>query len=282
MLPKVPPEGPGPRHARPFRSRAFEHGLSPQIGVRRFSWHRRCGESCRGVESIRETEGRFRAAIGSCFAAVSDRYTHGEVADDESLTRDIVTAALGSRGSEAFGDRDGLLPGRGTSRGCARDVDRASTFAPTAHPGPMKHLPVAGAGRPGPRSGRPLPADVAPPDVRVLLLLDGHQLLADVLARSLEAEPDLVVGGRAGDTEDHDAAIIRTRADVVITADLDVARSVLWQRPTAAVVVLSAGDDGTEAVTAARLGVTAWLPSTSGAEDLLRVLRGSARRGSAH
>ncbi|MCD2195812.1 hypothetical protein LQ327_20785 [Actinomycetospora endophytica] len=111
------------------------------------------------------------------------------------------------------------------------------------------------------------------PVVRVLLILREHRLLADVLAHHLHDEPRLLFAGRADGTEDHAAAIVRTRADAVVTTDPEVARSVLARFPLIAVVVLAAGDRHCEPVTVTRPGVTAWIPRSCGVDELLHVLR---------
>ena len=117
--------------------------------------------------------------------------------------------------------------------------------------------------------------------VRVLFV-DEDRLLADAFAERIADERDVLVAPRVARTENHVTVVRRIRPDVVVTTDLDIARSVLAESPTVGVVVLAYGDDGADAVAAARLGVTAWMPGTSGVDDLVDAVRGSARAGHAY
>ena len=95
----------------------------------------------------------------------------------------------------------------------------------------------------------------------------GSRLLADALGRCLAREPDLAPA------EDADA-------DIVLVEVLGAAGGSPSVVPTGGrLVVLAADDAPGGAVAAARAGASAWLDHRSGAEDLLRVLRGVASGG---
>jgi two-component system, NarL family, response regulator LiaR len=97
----------------------------------------------------------------------------------------------------------------------------------------------------------------------------GSRLLADALGRRLAEEPDLAL---ADDGPPPDVLVVEA-AGTMLSAGAD--RSATPTR----LVVLATSDAPGGAVAAARAGASAWLDHRSGADDLLRVLRGVARGG---
>jgi two-component system, NarL family, response regulator LiaR len=117
-------------------------------------------------------------------------------------------------------------------------------------------------------------------------VLTSHRLLVDVLEWRLNGEPDLVldpplplrrvVVGRA---DPPDVVILdcpslvtrrqRTFDDLLATARSDTVR---WR-----LVVLSNETSAPLAIKAVRAGASAWLPSSCGADEVVRVLRGVGR-----
>lgn len=119
------------------------------------------------------------------------------------------------------------------------------------------------------------------PDVRVLLITE-QRMLADALSDRLGDERGLVVVAEDGADRQHlEQALHRVRPDVVVTSSLTVARSVAHRRPDVALVVLALVADSAHAVAAGRAGAIAWLPMSSGVEELVGVVRGAAE-GRAH
>ncbi len=97
----------------------------------------------------------------------------------------------------------------------------------------------------------------------------GSRLLSDALGRRLAEEPDLAL------TDDGPPP------DVLVVEAVGSTLPPAADRPSVPtrLVVLATSDAPGGAVAAARAGASAWLDHRSGAEDLLRVLRGVARGG---
>jgi two-component system, NarL family, response regulator LiaR len=119
------------------------------------------------------------------------------------------------------------------------------------------------------------------PDVRVLLIAE-QRMLADALSERLGDEPGLTVTSEDGTDRQHlEQALVRSRPGVVVTSDLTVGRAVAQRRPDVALVVLAPVADSAHAVAAARAGAVAWLPMSSGVDELVAVVRAAAE-GRAH
>lgn len=119
------------------------------------------------------------------------------------------------------------------------------------------------------------------PDVCVLLITE-QRMLADALSDRLGDERGLVVVAEDGTDRQHlEQALHRVRPEVVVTSSLTVARAVVNRRPDVAVVVLAQVADSAHAVAAARAGALAWLPMSSGVDELVGIVRGAVE-GRAH
>ncbi len=121
-----------------------------------------------------------------------------------------------------------------------------------------------------------------------LWLVDDHDLLTEALAARLAAFADLWVLGRCGSDDPDLAARIARERPAVITGEPESARvddaalfaTLRAAAPSARLVALTGIGDPLRALAAARLGVDAWIPKSSGTAHLVEVLRG-VRRGDA-
>ncbi|RJL30872.1 response regulator [Bailinhaonella thermotolerans] len=117
-----------------------------------------------------------------------------------------------------------------------------------------------------------------------VLIVDDHALFAEALAVRLGAEPDLDVRAVAFDARRAGALLSTERPDVVVLdltlgqdSGFEVLERVRDEHPGTRVVMLTAVP-GSEAVTqAVRRGAVAWLPKTTSADELARVIRGVMR-----
>lgn len=115
-----------------------------------------------------------------------------------------------------------------------------------------------------------------------LLLIDDHLMVTEALASRLSSAMDLWVAGRCATTDPNLLDIARGLRPDVITVEVEplgpgageLLRQLVAARPEARVVVLSAGHDVSQAVAAARAGVSAWVAKEQGAAELETVLRG--------
>jgi DNA-binding NarL/FixJ family response regulator len=118
-----------------------------------------------------------------------------------------------------------------------------------------------------------------------LLLIDDHLMVTEALASSLSAAPDMWVAGRCSTTDPNMLDIVRGLRPDLITIEVEplggatgeVLRRLIATRPEAKVVVLSADDNLSHAVDAARAGVAAWVAKRQGAAELETILRGVCR-----
>jgi DNA-binding NarL/FixJ family response regulator len=121
-----------------------------------------------------------------------------------------------------------------------------------------------------------------PVDVRRLLIVDEHQMVAEALAARLSAVPGLWVAGWATTGDPRlPAKARRLRPDVIIinVEPLGCAVGEFLQRLAAAwppvrVVTVGSGRNIDQAVAAARSGAAAWVSTDQCADDLETVVRG--------
>jgi NarL family two-component system response regulator LiaR len=117
-----------------------------------------------------------------------------------------------------------------------------------------------------------------------LVLVDDHRMVTEALASRLSTAPDLWIAGSCQTDDDRLPEIIRwLRPDVVLidveplgVAVAEVLGRIRTAWPGAHIVVVSADEDVSHAVAAARAGVDAWVSKNQGADQLETVLRGVA------
>jgi two-component system, NarL family, nitrate/nitrite response regulator NarL len=121
--------------------------------------------------------------------------------------------------------------------------------------------------------------EVAPQRVRIVLA-DDHQMFRDAVRRLLDAEPDLVVVGEAGDGEEAVALTLQYEPDILL---LDVAMphangmEVLQQIAAASkatrIIMVTGAVEENELRQALRLGARGFVLKESGAVQLLESIR---------
>jgi len=121
--------------------------------------------------------------------------------------------------------------------------------------------------------------EVAPQRVRIVLA-DDHQMFRDAVRRLLDAEPDLVVVGEAGDGEEAVALTLQYEPDILL---LDVAMphangmEVLQQIAAASkatrIIMVTGAVEEHELRQALRLGARGFVLKESGAVQLLESIR---------
>ena len=117
-----------------------------------------------------------------------------------------------------------------------------------------------------------------------LLLVDDHLMVTEALASRLSVVPDMWVAAGAHTDPSLIDIIGGLRPDLITieveplgSATGEVLRKLIAARPQAKIVVLSADQDVSHAVDAARAGVAAWVGKEQGAAELEIVLRGACR-----
>ena len=122
-------------------------------------------------------------------------------------------------------------------------------------------------------------------DVLRLVLVDDYRMVTEALASRLSSAPDLWVAGCSQTDDPRLPEIIRwLRPDIVLIdveplgfAVAEVLGRIRAAWPDARIIVVSADDDVSHAVDAARAGADAWVSKNQGADQLETVLRGVAR-----
>ncbi|MGH3125685.1 MAG: LuxR C-terminal-related transcriptional regulator, partial [Streptosporangiaceae bacterium] len=122
-------------------------------------------------------------------------------------------------------------------------------------------------------------------DVLRLVLVDDYRMVTEALASRLSAAPDLWVAGCCQTDDPRLPEVVRwLRPDVVLidVEPLGIAIAEVLSRiraawPDARIIVVSADEEVSHAVDAARAGVDAWVSKSQGADQLETVLRGVAR-----
>jgi DNA-binding NarL/FixJ family response regulator len=120
-----------------------------------------------------------------------------------------------------------------------------------------------------------------------VLVVDEHQMVAEVLAARLSAAPGLWVAGCATTSDPRLPDKARWLRPDVIVIDVepfgfavgDVLRGLAAAWPPAHVVVVSPGCNIGQGVAAARSGAAAWVSTDQGADDLETVVRGVCTGG---
>jgi NarL family two-component system response regulator LiaR len=119
-------------------------------------------------------------------------------------------------------------------------------------------------------------------DLLRLLLVDDYRMVTEALASRLSTAPDFWVAGSCTTSDPKLPELARwLRPDVILIdvkplgfAVAEVIQRLRQARPSARVVVVSADDNISHAVQAARAGADAWVSKTQGADELETVIRG--------
>ncbi len=122
-------------------------------------------------------------------------------------------------------------------------------------------------------------------DVLRLVLVDDYRMVTEALASRLSAAPDLWVAGCCQTDDPRLPEVVRwLRPDIVLidVEPLGIAIAEVLSRiraawPDARIIVVSADEEVSHAVDAARAGADAWVSKSQGADQLETVLRGVAR-----
>lgn len=118
-------------------------------------------------------------------------------------------------------------------------------------------------------------------EIRVLIV-DDHQIFADLLEFALNCEPGLRCVGKASTPEQARLQFARLRPDAVVmdlqlgpgeAEGIEVTRELTESDPEASVVVLTALKDHRLAVRAARAGAVGFLQKDGSAQTVIRALR---------
>jgi DNA-binding NarL/FixJ family response regulator len=113
-----------------------------------------------------------------------------------------------------------------------------------------------------------------------VLLIDNHQLVRQVLARALDAEPDLDIVGE-GNTGEEAIALARSLApDVLLIAvrlhgmsGADATRAILAEQPGLCVIGMTLVDNPAEAQTIEAAGAAACVSKSGPLEELFAAIR---------
>ena len=122
-------------------------------------------------------------------------------------------------------------------------------------------------------------------DVLRLVLVDDYRMVTEALASRLSSAPDLWVAGCCQTDDPRLPEVVRwLRPDIVLidVEPLGIAIAEVLGRiraawPDARIIVVSADEEISHAVDAARAGADAWVSKSQGADQLETVLRGVAR-----
>jgi DNA-binding NarL/FixJ family response regulator len=117
-----------------------------------------------------------------------------------------------------------------------------------------------------------------------VLLVDGHQVVADALSVWLSGEPDIIIVATAASIRSAESAAHAFRPDVAIV-DIDCRDEnglelVAWlqlRHPDCKVVVLSGEANARTAADAIRVGASAFVTKFSRADELVQAVRGVSR-----
>jgi DNA-binding NarL/FixJ family response regulator len=120
------------------------------------------------------------------------------------------------------------------------------------------------------------------------LVVDDHPLFRQGIVDVLDAQPDFVVVGQAGDGTEALVKARELRPDLVVmdivmpgSDGVEATRRIKEEMPDACVVMLTVRDDDASLLAAIEAGAQCYVLKTARAEELLPVLRGALRGESA-
>ena len=121
--------------------------------------------------------------------------------------------------------------------------------------------------------------EVAPQRVRIVLA-DDHQMFRDAVRRLLDAEPDLVVVGEAGDGEEAVALTLQYEPDILLldvamphANGMEVLQQIAAASKTTRIIMVTGAVEENELRQALRLGARGFVLKESGAVQLLESIR---------
>jgi DNA-binding NarL/FixJ family response regulator len=113
-----------------------------------------------------------------------------------------------------------------------------------------------------------------------ILLVDDHPFMRAGLGQLIERQPDMMVGGEAGDPASAIAVLAKTPVDLVITditmpgrGGLELIKDLQASHPSLPIVVVSMHDEVIYAERALRAGARGYVMKEAGGEALLAALR---------
>jgi len=119
-----------------------------------------------------------------------------------------------------------------------------------------------------------------PPAPRRVLLVDDHPFMRAGLAQPINAQPDLIVCGEAGNPAEALHALARQRPELVLSdltmpgrSGLEFIKDLKATAPTLAVLVVSMHDEVVFAERALRAGARGYIMKEAGGENLLAAIR---------
>jgi DNA-binding NarL/FixJ family response regulator len=113
-----------------------------------------------------------------------------------------------------------------------------------------------------------------------IVLADDHQMFRDALRRLLDAEPDLVVVGEAGDGEEAVALTLQHEPDILLldvamphANGMEVLQQIAAASKTTRIIMVTGAVEESELRQALRLGARGFVLKESGAMQLLESIR---------
>ncbi len=113
-----------------------------------------------------------------------------------------------------------------------------------------------------------------------ILIVDDHPFMRAGLAQLINRQPDLVVGGEAGDPVSAAAEVTRFRPDLVLSditmpgrSGLEFIKDLRASRPDLPILVVSMHDEVIYAERALRAGARGYIMKEAGGENLLAAIR---------
>ena len=113
-----------------------------------------------------------------------------------------------------------------------------------------------------------------------IVLADDHQMFRDALRKLLDAEPDLVVVGEAGDGEEAVALTLQYEPDILLldvamphANGMEVLQQIAAASKTTRIIMVTGAVEETELRQALRLGARGFVLKESGAMQLLESIR---------
>lgn len=131
------------------------------------------------------------------------------------------------------------------------------------------------------RKADPPPGPAAPPPARKsVLLVDDHPFMRAGLRQLIDRQPDLFVGGEAGNPSEAFQQLARAVPDLILTdltmpgrGGLEFLRDIRATHGKVPILVVSMHDEGVYAERALRAGARGYIMKEAGGENLLAALR---------